>query len=240
MRTRGRSATAVLTMKTALNGIELCQVVDVLGAGIVAGAELALLLRRQAVHAPPSDGPRGKRTRRVIKMRSAQARRAPAATPREPPRVDINPASAGRSQFDPDRQPVCFCHITQIAENRETSRQILCLHSEIKISVLSGLPASQRLSRNAPQPHPAHPGLQSHPQRACPEATNHVTSTRRCDRRMCPSKDRPHSAPTAAEPGVRSEYAVHIMRTHRIARMAKPGERMSVSGKPLVTHADPH
>jgi hypothetical protein len=157
MRTRGRSATAVLTMKTALNGIELCQVVDVLGAGIVAGAELALLLRRQAVHAPPSDGPRGKRTRRVIKMRSAQARLAAAATLREPHRVDINPASAGRSQFDPDRQPVCFCHITQIAENRETSRQILCLHSEIKISVLSGLPASQRHHTPAPADPETHP-----------------------------------------------------------------------------------
>jgi hypothetical protein len=138
MRTRGRSATAVLTSGTTLNGIELGQVVDVLGTQIIAGAELALLLRRQAVHPPPGDGPRGKRTRRVIKMRPARARLTAAPTLREPHRVDVHPASTCRSQFDPDRQPVCFCHITQTAENRQASRQILCVHSEIKIAVLSG------------------------------------------------------------------------------------------------------
>ena len=90
-------------------------------------------------------------------MSSAQARLTAAPTLREPHRVDVNPASACRSQLDPDRQPVCFCHVTQIAENRETSRQILCVHSEIKIAVLSGLPASQRHYTPAPADPVTHP-----------------------------------------------------------------------------------
>jgi hypothetical protein len=157
MRTRGRSATAVLTLGTALNGIELGQVVDVLGAAIIASAELPLLLRRQAVHPPPGDGPQAKSTRRVIKMSSPRARLTAAPIRCEPHRVDVNPASACRCQFDPDRQPVCSCPITQIAENREASRQILCVHSEIKIAVLSGLPASQRHHTPAPADPVTHP-----------------------------------------------------------------------------------
>jgi hypothetical protein len=153
----GRSATAVLTLGTALNGIELCQVVDVLGAELIAGAELALLLRRQAVHPPPGDGPRGKRTRRIIKISSVQARLTAAPVLREPHRMDINPATACCSQFDPDGQPVCFGHITQIAENRETSRQILRVHREIKIAVFPGLPARQRHHAPAPADPATHP-----------------------------------------------------------------------------------
>jgi len=137
-------------MGTGLNGIEFCQVVDVLEAEIIAGAKLALLLRRQAVHPPPSDGPRGESTSRVIKMRSARACLAAVPILREPHRVDVNPASGGRSQFDPDRQPVCFRHVTQIAENRETGTQIRCVYGEIQIPVLSGLPASQRHHTPAP------------------------------------------------------------------------------------------
>lgn len=110
-------------MGTALDGIEFCLVMNVLGTEIIAGAELALLLCRQAVHPPPNDGPRGRRTRRVIKMSSAQARLTAAPVLREAHRLDVNPAIACRGQFDPDRQPVCFRHITQIAENRETSGQ---------------------------------------------------------------------------------------------------------------------
>jgi hypothetical protein len=49
------STTAVLTAGKALDGVELCEVVDVLRAMIIAGAELALLLSRQAIHATPSD-----------------------------------------------------------------------------------------------------------------------------------------------------------------------------------------
>jgi hypothetical protein len=44
MSSPGTPPDTVLTMETALNGIELCQVMDVLGAEIIAGAELALLL----------------------------------------------------------------------------------------------------------------------------------------------------------------------------------------------------
>ena len=49
------SAPAVLTAGKPLKGIELGEVVNVLGAMIIAGAELALLLCRQAIHVAPGD-----------------------------------------------------------------------------------------------------------------------------------------------------------------------------------------
>ena len=76
-------------------------------------------------------------------MCPAQACLTTAPVLREPHRVNVNPAIACRNQFDPYRQPVCLWHITQTAENRETSRQILGVRSEIKIAVLPGLPACQ-------------------------------------------------------------------------------------------------
>lgn len=137
-------------------GVELCQIVNILGAVFIAGAEAALLPRRQARHVAAGERPAREGVRRVIEELAVQPRLTAMPGGIERDRMHIHPAVARCPQFDPDREPVGLGHVPQAAERCQAGAEVTGIDREIKITVRAGLAADQHGDTPAaayPVPH---------------------------------------------------------------------------------------
>jgi len=142
----GHDDTALALLESSQFG----QVMQVLGAELIPGAELALLRRGQAGDRAPADRPRGEGSRRVVEVRAAEALLPTVAILAELHRVQIYPTVIRCAHLDTDRQPVCFRQVAQRGQDVQAAVEVIGLDRQVEIAVRPGQPADQRSHAPAP------------------------------------------------------------------------------------------
>jgi hypothetical protein len=128
-----------------VQGIELGQVVRVLGLMLIPSVKAALLLDRKTTDLASVKCPNVEGVRRVVELRPVQPSLATMTGVIERHGVHVNPAFTWPSQFDPDGQPVSVVDVPEIVECLEARLQVIGIDCQIEIPVFPGLPSNKRI-----------------------------------------------------------------------------------------------